>query len=84
LRVTAFVDMTDDVVEGQSMRFVLPAGGSVAVDIDGQAQGTVEGADFAHALLSIWSGRTRVSRPGCLAAVADSPKSAPRAAPKLT
>lgn len=38
------------------MRFVLPAGGGVTVDIDGQAQGTVEGADFAHALLSIWSG----------------------------
>lgn len=55
-RLTTLMAMMPDLKEGQSLTFTHDPAQGVAVDVDGAAKGTIEGADFAAALLGIWLG----------------------------
>ena len=55
-RVDALTGMLIDFEEGQTVGFTNDPANGVEVAVDGTAKGTVEGADFAAALLAIWLG----------------------------
>lgn len=55
-RLKTLMAMMPDLKEGQSLTFTHDPASGVAVDVDGAAKGTIEGADFAAALLCIWLG----------------------------
>jgi hypothetical protein len=55
-RVEKFKGMMADMKSGERMSFTFKPGSGVLVDVGGAAKGTVEGDDFAKALLSIWLG----------------------------
>lgn len=46
----------NDMKTGERLSFTHNPGHGVQVDVGGAAKGTVEGDDFAKALLSIWLG----------------------------
>lgn len=55
-KIDTLTRMFVDFEEGQTVAFThVPAEG-VEVAVDGRAEGTIEGADFASALLAIWLG----------------------------
>ena len=45
-----------DMKSGQQLTFTHKPGAGIEVDVNGTVQGTVEGEDFAKALLAIWLG----------------------------
>jgi hypothetical protein len=53
-RIATFKGWMTDVKAGQQLRFVLTPGAGTRVEADGADRGTIEGDDFAVALLSIW------------------------------
>lgn len=55
--IDAFTGMLVDFKEGQAVSFTNDAAAGVEVAVDGTARGTVQGGDFADALLAIWLGR---------------------------
>jgi len=55
-RVEKFKGMMTDMKSGERMSFTYKPGTGVLVDVGGASKGTVEGDDFAKALLSIWLG----------------------------
>ena len=55
-RVEKFKSMMTDMKSGERMSFTYKPGSGVLVDVSGTAKGTIEGDDFAKALLSIWLG----------------------------
>jgi len=59
-RIDSFNGWMADMKVGDTMAFTWrgggPAGESVAVEVKGQAAGTVEGKDFGRSLLAIWLG----------------------------
>lgn len=46
----------EDVVEGEEMTFTYVPGEGTAVEVKGEAQGTIEGKDFADVLFASWIG----------------------------
>jgi len=55
-RIETFKGWMADVKAGQQLRFVFTPGAGIRVEVDGTVKGTIEGDDFARALLSIWLG----------------------------
>jgi hypothetical protein len=55
-RIDAFTGMLVDFKEDDAVWFTNDPANGVEVVVDGAAKGTVEGADFAAALLAIWLG----------------------------
>lgn len=55
-RIETFKGWMMDVKSGQEMRFVFTPGTGTQVAVDGTVKGTIEGDDFARALLAIWLG----------------------------
>ena len=55
-RIDAFTGMLVDFKEGQAVSFTNDPANGVEVVVDGTTKGTVDGADFAAALLAIWLG----------------------------
>ena len=55
-RLEKLKSMMTDMKSGERLSFTFKPGGGVLVDVGGAAKGTVEGDDFAKALLSIWLG----------------------------
>lgn len=55
-KIDQLTNMFVDFEEGQAVSFASDPGTGVEVAVDGTATGTIEGADFASALLEIWLG----------------------------
>jgi hypothetical protein len=55
-RIETFKSWMTDVNSGQEIRFVLTPGSGTQVAMDDTLKGTIEGDDFARALLAIWLG----------------------------
>ena len=55
-RIAALNAQMVDFRSGQSLAFTRDPATGVAVDVDGKGGSTIEGADFADALLAIWLG----------------------------
>jgi len=55
-RIAKFKATMADMKKGQRLTFVHKPGAGIQVDVNGAAKGTIEGDDFARALLSIWLG----------------------------
>jgi hypothetical protein len=55
-RIATLKNWMADVKAGQRLTFVVVPGKGVQVDVNGAAKGTIEGADFTRAFLSIWLG----------------------------
>jgi hypothetical protein len=55
-RLEKFKSMMTDMKSGERLSFTFKPGAGVLVDVGGAAKGTVEGDDFAKALLSVWLG----------------------------
>ena len=52
-----FVGMfKEDAVKGDSYLFTYAPGGGTTIILKGKEMGTIEGADFASALMAIWFG----------------------------
>lgn len=57
-RIAKLNSWMTDMKTGQRLTFVRRPGVGIEVGVDGKLKGTVEGDDFARALLSIWLGET--------------------------
>jgi hypothetical protein len=57
-RITKLNGWMSDMKTGQRLSFIRRPGVGIEVGVDGTAKGTIEGDDFARALLSIWLGET--------------------------
>jgi hypothetical protein len=55
-RISKLTGFMQDLHEGDTMTYTYVPGQGTTVEINGSAKGTIPGADFAHALLSIWLG----------------------------
>lgn len=55
-RIAKLNSWMSDMKTGQRLSFVRRPGAGIQVAVDGTAKGTIEGDDFARALLSIWLG----------------------------
>lgn len=55
-RVAQLRGWMTDLAAGQEMRFAYDPATGLEVEVNGAHQGTIQGADFARALLSIWLG----------------------------
>jgi hypothetical protein len=55
-RIEAFKGLMTDMKTGERLRFAYRPGSGVRVDVDGEVKGTIEGDDFARALIAIWLG----------------------------
>ena len=55
-RIAKLNSWMSDMKSGQRLTFIRRPGTGVAVDVNGAARGTIEGDDFARALLAIWLG----------------------------
>ena len=55
-RIAKLNSWMSDMKTGQRLAFVRRPGAGVEVQVDGAEKGTIEGEDFARALLSIWLG----------------------------
>jgi hypothetical protein len=54
--ISKFESWMVDMAAGQEMSFTYVPGIGTAVDVGGQAKGTIAGQDFARALLRVWLG----------------------------
>jgi hypothetical protein len=57
-RIATLNAWMSDVKTGQRLTFIRRPGAGIQVDVDGTVKGTIEGEDFARALVSIWLGET--------------------------
>jgi chalcone isomerase-like protein len=55
-RIEKFKALMPDMKSGERLTFTSKPGSGVVIDVGGAAKGTIEGDDFAKALLSIWLG----------------------------
>ena len=55
-RFDILCDWMPDVAEGQELEFVYMPGAGTTVTASGAVQGTMQGLDFAHALMACWIG----------------------------
>jgi hypothetical protein len=60
-RLQRFVDLFDDMYEGDTVWLDYVPGSATVVTINGRVRGRIEGADFNAALLAVWLGREPVS-----------------------
>jgi hypothetical protein len=57
-RIAKLNSWMSDMKTGQRLSFIRRPGAGIEVGVDGAVKGTIEGDDFARALLSIWLGET--------------------------
>lgn len=57
-RIAKLNGWMSDMKTGQRLSFIRRPGAGIEVGVDGTVKGTIEGDDFARALLSIWLGET--------------------------
>lgn len=57
-RITKLNGWMTDMKQGQRLTFIHRPGIGIQVDVNGTVKGTIEGDDFARALLAIWLGPT--------------------------
>jgi hypothetical protein len=57
-RIAKLNSWMSDMKTGQRLTFIRRPGAGIEVNVNGTVKGTIEGDDFARALLSIWLGET--------------------------